>query len=119
MGPDPAAPALPEVKVSGQGGNPPGQGPFITLHLRVRDGMIQEARYETYPCPGCHACGKAMCELIVGMPLEEAGMVRHQHLAEKVGQLPAHRRHCYGLALLAVTDALSKCRGPQVTKPRE
>src|SRR6266852_423814 len=88
MGPDPAAPASLEVTVSGYGGNPPGHGPLITLHLKIREGKIQEASYETYPWPGYHACGKGLCEIIAGKHIEEARSLGHDHLVEKVGPCP-------------------------------
>lgn len=97
-----------ERRVTGYGGNPPGQGPFINLIILVRDSIIREASYETYQCPGCHACGKAICELILGATLDAAGAIRHEQLADRVGSLPPHRRICYGLALLALADAIKK-----------
>ncbi len=106
MGSDPLAPKTLDQSVSGHGGNPPGQGPFITLRLRVRERMIEDATYETYPCPGCHACGKAICDLVAKKRVEAAEAIRHDHLVERVGPLPSYRRHCYGLALLALADAL-------------
>jgi nitrogen fixation NifU-like protein len=108
MGPDPAVHAIQELAVTGHGGNPPGQGPFITLHLRISQGLIQEATYVTYQCPGSHACGKALCDLVLGKSFKDAGMLRYEHLLDRVGPLPPHRRHCYGLALLALADALGK-----------
>jgi hypothetical protein len=49
-----------EERVTGRSGNPPGQGPFINVTLRVKGHVITEATYETYQCPGCVACGKAL-----------------------------------------------------------
>lgn len=96
--------------ITGHGGNPPGQGPFITLRLELLDGIIRGVSYETYQCPGCHACGKAMSELAAGKSVEEARGIRHEHLLERVGPLPPHRRHCYGLALLALEDGLRQVK---------
>ncbi len=106
MGTDPGTSAPADRILTGHGGNPPGQGPFIMLHLRLREGVIEGAAYDTYPCPGAHACGKAICDLVTRMRVEDARALRHEHLVERVGPLPAHRRHCYGLALLALTEAL-------------
>jgi NifU-like protein involved in Fe-S cluster formation len=80
----------------------------MKLHLRVKDGRVIEATYETYQCPGSHACGKALCDMLTGRSLEEARALRHGDLVERVGPLPAHRRNCYGLALLSLSDALGK-----------
>jgi NifU-like protein involved in Fe-S cluster formation len=97
-----------EVQVTGHSGNPPGQGPFMEVTLHVSGGIVLEATYETYPCPGCTACGKAICELSSGKTIDEVRAITHPVLVERVGTLAAHRRICYGLALLALTDALGK-----------
>jgi NifU-like protein involved in Fe-S cluster formation len=92
--------------IIGHGGNPPGQGPFLDLSLKIQDGRICGASYETYQCPGSHACGKAICEMVTGRSLGEARTLRHDDLVSRVGPLPPHRQHCYGLALVALADAL-------------
>ena len=97
-----------EQRVTGRSGNPPGQGPFIHVTLRVSKGIVAEATYETYQCPGCVACGKALCELVTGLHLEQAAKVTHAVLVERVGPLPKHRQHCYVLALLALADAVKQ-----------
>src|SRR5207245_165604 len=107
---DPQAGSGVERRASGHGGNPPGQGPFVTLHLLIREEIIQEAAYETYQCPGCHACGRAICEMLKGSTLARAAAIEHAALADRVGPLPSHRRHCYGLALLALVNALGQLK---------
>lgn len=99
-------------RVTGQSGNPPGQGPFINVTLRVVNGAVAESTFETYQCPGCVACGKAICELVSGKTLEAAGAIRHPDLLQVVGPLPKHRQICYGLALLALDDALKQLKDP-------
>ena len=106
MGTDRAASPSVERLVTGHGGNPPGQGPFMTLQLVIQDGVIRKASYETYQCPGTRACGQAICGMVTGRTVEEARAIRHDSLANQVGPLPPHRRHGYGLALLALADAL-------------
>src|SRR5687767_8807750 len=79
-----------ERRLCGHGGSAPGQGPFMKIELHVVDDRVKEATYETYQCPGCHACGKALCGLVSGKTLEEARAVRHGDLVAVVGPLPAH-----------------------------
>ncbi len=110
MGPDRRGLTTVERIVTGHGGNPPGQGPFITLRLLIQQRVIEEATYETYQCPGSHACGRALCEMLKGSSVEQARAIRHEALVERVGPLPSHRRHCYGLTLLALADALGKLK---------
>lgn len=92
--------------VTGHGGNPPGNGPFVSLTLCLQGDHIAGASYETYQCPGAHACGKAVCELIRGKNIQEARKIRHEDLVARVGPLPKHRQICYGLSLLALSNAL-------------
>ncbi len=110
MRPDSAAPTAVDQTVTGHGGPPPGQGPFISLQLHLHGAVIQEATYETYQWPGSHACGRALCDLLKGSSLEQARGIRHEALVERVGPLPSHRRHCYGLALLALSDVLGQLK---------
>lgn len=98
----------PMSRVTGHSGNPPGQGPFMKIALYVVDGVIAEASYETYPCPGCVACGKAICELATGKSVDGARSITHPVLVERVGPLPRHRQICYGLAVLALNSALNE-----------
>lgn len=92
--------------VNGHSGNTPGQGPFMDITLEIHDWVIVNASYQTYQCPGCVACGKAICELVTGLTAQKAGEITHPTLLEKVGPLPRHRQICYSLALLALSDAL-------------
>jgi NifU-like protein involved in Fe-S cluster formation len=97
-----------EHRVTGHSGNPPGQGPFMTVHLTVVNGAVREALYETYQCPGCVACGSAIVAMVMGKTLDEARAIRHADLVGRVGPLPRHRQVCYGLALLALAEALKQ-----------
>ena len=99
-------------RISGHGGNAPGQGPFLTLHLLIGGDRILGAEYETYQCPGCVACGKAIVDLVQGHSIETVRQLKWDDLVKVVGPLPRYRSHCYSLALLALTDALRKL-GPK------
>ena len=95
-------------RVAGHGGNPPGQGPFMRVTLEVEDGVIRHAAYETYLCPACHNCGKALCAMATGRGVAEAETIDRAALAARVGPLPRAKAICYSLAVLALADALAK-----------
>jgi len=99
------------VRATGHAGNPPGQGPFMRITLGVAEGVVREAAYETYQCPGCVACGRAIVEMVSGKPLAEASALKYDDLVRRVGPLAKHRQICYGLAVLALSEAL-KLLGP-------
>ncbi len=98
----------PERSVTGRAGNPPGNGPFLHLTLQVSGEVIRSATYETYQCPGCQACGKAIVEMVAGKTVAQAASITHPMMVERVGPLAKHRQICYGLALLALDDALKQ-----------
>jgi len=106
-------PARAGRSVTGHAGSVPGNGPFMRVTLHVSEGWILEASYETYQCPACHDCGRAVCELSRGTTVERAGEIRHEHIVEKVGPLPQSRSGCYGLAVLALSDALQRLLKPE------
>ena len=80
----------------------------MKVTLRVVDGIVSEASYETYQCPGCVACGKAITGMVAGKSVDAAKGIDHAALLRQVGPLEPHRRICYGLALLALAEALNQ-----------
>ena len=48
----------------------PGRGPFMVLSLRVRDGVIADARYQTHGCGVTIAAGSMLTEMILNRSLE-------------------------------------------------
>ena len=94
--------------LTGHAGNPPGQGPFLRVRIRVEGGVILEAGYETYQCPACHQCGKAVCEMVTGKSVVEAQAISWADVVEKVGPLPRSRKQCHGLAAVALAEALKQ-----------
>lgn len=64
----------------------------MKIALHELDGSVMEATYETYQYPDCHACGKALCDMVAGKSLDHARTIKHSDLLAKVGPLLAHRR---------------------------
>lgn len=97
-----------ELRVTGHAGGEPGQGPFMNVTLHVMGGVIQKATYETYLCPSCHDCGKAVCAMVLGRELAVTRGVNRVSVAARVGPLPRGKEICYSLAAAALADALGK-----------
>jgi hypothetical protein len=71
-------------------------------------GVIREATYETYQCPACHDCGKAVCSMVKGRSMDLARGVTRDSVAGRVGPLPRGKAICYSLAALALADAVGR-----------
>lgn len=99
---------LPEPKIKGHAGPPPGQGPFIAVYLSFDKEKINDSTFQTYGCPACINCSKTICELAIGLTFEQAQQLDKNSLIKKIGQLPRAKRHCFDLAIRALRDALGK-----------
>jgi NifU-like protein involved in Fe-S cluster formation len=80
----------------------------MNVVLLVVGGVVREATYETYQCPACHDCGKAVCAMVKGRSVDLARGVTRDAVAGRVGPLPRGKAICYSLAALALADALAQ-----------
>ncbi|MFQ5933014.1 MAG: iron-sulfur cluster assembly scaffold protein [Dehalococcoidia bacterium] len=81
-------------------------GDTTTLYLRVRDGAIVEAKFQTLGCSAAIATSSAATELITGASLDQARKITRRDLADAVGGLPSGKIHCSVLAADALKSAL-------------
>ncbi|MBI4576563.1 MAG: iron-sulfur cluster assembly scaffold protein [Planctomycetes bacterium] len=83
-------------------------GDFMRLSLRVRDGVILEARFKTFGCPAAIASSSMLTEMLAGRSLEEARRITNDDVARALGGLPPQKVHCSVLAEDTLAAALSK-----------
>ena len=58
----------------------PGEGPHMTMSIRLEGDTVREAQYETYGCPAAFACGKWLTEWLIGKSVEQAKLVNADDL---------------------------------------
>jgi len=92
------------VDIVGQAGEP-GEGPFMTISLRMDGDTVAEAAFETYGCPSSIACGSWVTAWITGRPLSMAEALDADSLMKVLGGLPLGKEHCAALAVRALRDA--------------
>ncbi len=93
----------------------PGSGNFMVVAVRVRAGLIEAARFQTYGCAGAIAAGSYLTEWITGLRAEEAAAITPGELDKQLGGLPLGKEHCAALAVGALRRALESVgigRGP-------
>ncbi len=86
----------------------PGQGPFFLLYLRVRDGLIEAAKFQTYGCGATIASGSVLTELILGRSVTECFKVSVDDVIKELDGIPPHKLHCPTMAVTALQDALNR-----------
>ncbi len=88
----------------------PACGDLMRLSLRIRDGIIEDARFKTFGCGAAIAASSMATEMLKGRSLEEAARLTNRDVAEALGGLPPVKMHCSVLAEDAVRAALADYR---------
>ena len=78
-----------------------GPGSFLVLFLRVEDGRIAAAKYQTVGCGPTIACGSMLSELVVGRTIEACGELPRNILIEALDGVPPDKLHCPAMAIAA------------------
>lgn len=99
----------------GNVGNPT-CGDIMRLYIKVKDGVITQAKFKTFGCGAAIATSSMMTELITGKSLEDAKKISNAAVAEALGGLPPVKMHCSVLAEEALQAALDDYYKKQAEK---
>ena len=93
----------------GKQGNPV-CGDVMELAIKVKDGIIEDAKFKTFGCCAAIATSSMITEMIIGKTVEEAERISKQAVAEALDGLPPAKMHCSNLAADALKDAIKNFR---------
>ena len=88
----------------------PGNGPFLLLCIGVNDGIIREAKFQTYGCGPTIACGSMLTQMIVGQSIDGCLKLTQDQLIRALDGVPPDKLHSPALAIGALQAALKKYR---------
>ena len=83
----------------------PACGDVMRLEIRVKDGLIQDARFKTFGCGSAIASSSLATEMIKGMTLDQAATIKNTQIVEELN-LPPVKIHCSVLAEDAIKAAI-------------
>lgn len=83
-----------------------GEGPFVTMYLRLEGDRIAEAWFETWGCPVAIACGSWLTRWAGGRSLAQVSVIQPDDLARVLGGVPLGKEHCPELSVGALLDAV-------------
>ena len=83
----------------------PACGDVMKLQIKVKDGVITDARFKTYGCGSAIASSSLITELVKGMSLDQASSIKNSDIAEELA-LPPVKIHCSILAEDAIKAAV-------------
>lgn len=81
-------------------------GDIMKIYLKIRDGVIEDVKFETFGCGSAIASSSMATEMIKGKPVSEAMALTNKAVAEALDGLPPHKLHCSVLAEEAIKAAL-------------
>jgi nitrogen fixation NifU-like protein len=90
----------------GRIGNPT-CGDIMELQIKVEDGKIIDAKFQTYGCAAAIASTSSLTELIKGKTIAEALKISNKKIKEVLGEMPPHKYHCTVLAEQALKAAIN------------
>ena len=87
----------------------PACGDVMRLQIKVKDGIITDAKFKTYGCGSAIASSSLVTEWVKGKTLDEAGSIKNAEIAEELS-LPPVKIHCSILAEDAIKAAVADYR---------
>jgi nitrogen fixation NifU-like protein len=94
----------------GRVGNPV-CGDIMELYIKVKDGVITDARFKTFGCGAAIATSSMVTELVKNKTIDDALKISNRAVADALGGLPPIKMHCSLLAEEALKKALDDYRG--------
>lgn len=88
-------------------------GDIMQITLRIKDNVIEDAKFKTFGCAAAIATSSTATEMIKGMTIDEALKVTNKLVIEKLGGLPPQKIHCSVLAEEAIKKAIEDYRSKQ------
>ena len=91
----------------------PACGDVMRLQIKVNDnGIIEDAKVNTYGCGSAIASSSLVTEWVKGMSIDQAEQIKNSDLAEELA-LPPVKIHCSVLAEDAIKAAIADYKGKQ------
>ena len=81
-------------------------GDIMKMYIKVKDGIIEDVKFNTFGCGSAIASSSMATEQIKGKSIDDALELSNKAVVEALDGLPTHKIHCSVLAEEAVKAAV-------------
>ena len=81
-------------------------GDIMKMYIKVKDGIIEDVKFNTFGCGPAIASSSMATEMIKGKSIDDALELSNKAVVEALDGLPTHKIHCSVLAEEAVKAAV-------------
>ena len=81
-------------------------GDIMKMYIKVKDGIIEDVKFNTFGCGSAIASSSMATEMIKGKSIDDALELSNKAVVEALDGLPTHKIHCSVLAEEVVKAAV-------------
>lgn len=100
---------MPDATVRSEATNPV-CGDLLQFYLKIKDEIIIASSFQAQACPPCIAAASVLTEIINGLTLEKASLIKAADIRNLLDPLPRNKDHCPVLAIDGLQNAIRKYR---------
>ena len=90
-------------------------GDVMKMFIKVKDGKIEDIKFQTYGCIAAIASSDVMCELAIGKTVDEALKITFKDVIKELDDLPQIKYHCSVLGTAALKKAIQNYKEKAVS----
>jgi nitrogen fixation NifU-like protein len=83
-------------------------GDLVRLYIKLREGVVSDAKFLCYGCPGSSSAMSALTILISGKTLSQAKLLTINDILDVLGGLPENKQECAELAIRTLSKVIAE-----------